>query len=141
MGRLLRDRRNASRSSGYDHLEAKQNMNTPGLTRRGFLQLSAGSVGALGIKSSKDVSLVTDPGDAVATSAPVIWAAQELEQAPSSCAAQITGADVATASPGSVTSDTSLDDLIPRAPTDPADSWRKPRRVSPGVFIFCFASR
>ena len=56
-------------------------MNTPGLTRRGFLQLSAGSVGALGIKSSKDVSLVTDPGDAVATSAPVIWAAQELEQA------------------------------------------------------------
>jgi hypothetical protein len=56
-------------------------MNTPALARRGFLQLSAGSVGALGVGSSRSVSLVTEPEDAVASSLPVIGATQELESA------------------------------------------------------------
>jgi hypothetical protein len=56
-------------------------VNAPGFTRRGFLQLSAASVGTLAIASSRSVALVSNSEDAVAASVNVTWAAQQLEQA------------------------------------------------------------
>ncbi len=64
-------------------------MKTPSLSRRDFLQLSAGSLGTLGIgtavtaqpAASKSISLVADPLDTVASTAPVVFALEELAKA------------------------------------------------------------
>lgn len=64
-------------------------MNTPRVSRRKFFQLSAGSIGAIGLGSAARgsaaavgiVALVIDPHDPVASSACVTWAAQELRDA------------------------------------------------------------
>ena len=61
----------------------------PNLSRRDFLQLSAGSMGTLTLGSAagaerragQSVSIVTDPADAVAAAPPVIRAVHELETA------------------------------------------------------------
>src|SRR5215831_20084622 len=54
----------------------------PPMNRRRFLQ-AAGAVAALGESASASypaVSLVVDPSDPIANSAPAKWAAQELER-------------------------------------------------------------
>ena len=56
------------------------------LSRRRFLQLSALSVGAVGVRgletrTSSGISLIADPGDLVASSPPATWALRELAAA------------------------------------------------------------
>ena len=65
------------------------NVKRPNLSRRDFLQLSAGSIGTLGLGSAgagqpgahKSVSMVTDPTDPLAVAPPVTRAIRELEKA------------------------------------------------------------
>ena len=127
-----------------------------GLSRRDFLQLSAGSLGALSASSGvngqpggrKTVSLVVDPADPVASSTPVALAVRELgdalaqqglllQQFPSVPESPANQVCIAVASPGAPLASTTLQRGAVQEPSSPDSFAIAPSEFDrrPGVLL------
>jgi hypothetical protein len=127
-----------------------------GLSRRDFLQLSAGSLGALSASSGvngqpggrKTVSLVVDPADPVASSTPVALAVRELgdalaqqglllQQFPSVPESPANQVCIAVASPGAPLASTTLQRGAVQEPSFPGSFAIAPSEFDhrPGVLL------